>query len=138
VQAAGLDTQGCRSPVVIAKQQEPARAERQARQERQRRLIVAAVHECALALGELPTVTQFFRWRHRCAPHLPCKMTVYRLFPGGWNAVLKALEPPPQPLYVAAPAREELAAQPDVQAGAADQLGHEGVAGDELAARQRQ
>jgi hypothetical protein len=40
--------------------------------------------------GSLPTAMQFFRWRLVEAPATPTQATVYRLFPGGWSAVLEA------------------------------------------------
>ena len=39
-----------------------------------------------------PTAMQFFRWRLVDAPATPTQATVYRLFPGGWPAVLAAYE----------------------------------------------
>ena len=42
--------------------------------------------------GSLPTAMQFFRWRLVEAPATPTQATVYRLFPGGWDAVLKAFK----------------------------------------------
>jgi len=42
--------------------------------------------------GSLPTAMQFFRWRLVEAPATPSQGTVYKLFPGGWSAVLEAYE----------------------------------------------
>jgi hypothetical protein len=42
--------------------------------------------------GSLPTAMEFFRWRLVEAPGTPTQATVYRLFPGGWPAVLAAYE----------------------------------------------
>jgi hypothetical protein len=42
--------------------------------------------------GTLPTAMEFFRWRLVEAPGTPTQATVYRLFPGGWPAVLAAYE----------------------------------------------
>jgi hypothetical protein len=42
--------------------------------------------------GTLPTAMEFFRWRLVEAPATPTQATVYRLFPGGWPAVLTAYE----------------------------------------------
>jgi hypothetical protein len=69
----------------------------------------------------------------------------HRLFPGGWQEVLAALsaaseellEPPAQSDHVRSAAAEELAPEPDVQASSARQLGHERVARDQVAARER-
>ena len=41
--------------------------------------------------GSVPTAMEFFRWRLAGAPATPTQATVYRLFPGGWSAVLQAL-----------------------------------------------
>jgi hypothetical protein len=151
LEAAGLSSEGCRSPGEIARAQAAAAAARPARLERQRAAILAAAQECAQALGRPPRASEFFGWRNRFAPEVPCQMTVYRAFPGGWQSVLDSLvehagspagadrlEPPPQPLHVAATPREQLTREPDVQAGPVDQLGHEGVACHEIAAGQRE
>jgi hypothetical protein len=138
LQAAGLSVDGCRSPDANAIAQARATAARPARVARQRAVILATARDCADALGHLPGATEFFRWRNRFAPDAPSQMTVYRAFPGGWQSVLDLLEAPAQPVDVAAAAREELAPEPDVEPGAAGQFGHEGVAGHEVAAGQRQ
>jgi hypothetical protein len=49
----------------------------------------------------------------------------------------KPLQPPPQPLHIGSAPREQFAAAPGVEARAADQLGHKGVAGHEIAVGQR-
>jgi hypothetical protein len=138
LQAAGLSVEGCRSPDANAIVQARAAAARPAHAARQRAVILATARQCAEALGRLPRATEFFRWRNRFAHDAPCQATVYRLFPRGWQSVVEQLEAPAQPVHVGAAAREELAAEPGVEAGAAGQLGHEGVAGHEVAARQRQ
>jgi hypothetical protein len=48
----------------------------------------------------------------------------------------QALEPPAESLDVCSATSEELAAEAHVEAGPADDVGHEGVAGDETASRQ--
>jgi hypothetical protein len=50
-----------------------------------------AVTGCAADLGGEPRVTEFLQWRLEHAPESPCQMTLYRVFPGGFNAVLAAL-----------------------------------------------
>ena len=60
---------------------------------------------------------------------------------GGRRAQRRAgqpLQPPAQPPHVPSAPREDLAREPDVQPGSVDQVGHEGVAGHEVAARQRE
>jgi hypothetical protein len=101
-------------------------------------------------LGRHPRATEFFAWRAGFAPDLPCHATVYRAFPGGWASVLAAVEtdaplapgepaqPLAQPDHMASSSGVQLARVPDVQPRAADQLGHEGVAGHEIATWQRQ
>jgi hypothetical protein len=118
-----------------------------------RHLVMAT--DCWTALGRVPTASEFLRWRLTNAPDSPGQAAVYRFFPGGWQAVLEALppkgaaetgspvaaeplQPPPQPLHVPAAACEDLARVPDVQPGSVDQVGHEGVAGHEVAAWQRE
>jgi hypothetical protein len=151
LEAAGLSTQGCRSPATIAKMQATTVAATQTRAARHRAAILGAVGECTRMLGRHPSATEFFGWRSRFAPETPSQATIYRVFPDGWESVLEALasnqgspigseplQPPPQPLHVPAPSREDLARVPDVQSGSVDQVGHEGVAGHEVAARHRQ
>jgi hypothetical protein len=151
LKAAGLSTEGCRSTEANAETRARAAASRPGRMARHRAAILAAVRDCAEILGRHPRATEFFAWRSRFAPETPSQMTVYRTFPGGWESVLEALvaesgsraagqplQPPAQPLHVASPAREDLAWEPHVQAGSVDQLRHEGVAGHEVAAWQRE
>jgi LAGLIDADG DNA endonuclease family protein len=148
LEAAGLSTEGCRSTAANTSARARAAAARPARLAQHRATILAAVRKCEQMLGRHPRATEFFAWRSRFAPETPCHTTIYRAFPGGWASVLAALEAdadsaareplqsPAEPLDVAPPAGEQLAWVPDVQPGAADQLGHEGVAGDEVAAWQ--
>jgi hypothetical protein len=153
VEAAGLSTHACRSQAIVRKARATAAVARPARVARQRAAILAAVRECVHVLGHPPRAMEFFRWRTQFAPDTPCQMTVYRVFPGGWQSVLDSLldderhssatdqqllQPAAQAVDVASAAREQLAVEPDVQAGSSDQLRHEGVAGHEVAARQRE
>jgi hypothetical protein len=91
VTAAGLSTAGCRAAAVIERTRTAAAAARAEHRRRQRAAILEAVRVCTDALGRVPRSTDFFAWRNRCAPELPSQMTVYRHFPGGWQAVLDAL-----------------------------------------------
>jgi hypothetical protein len=50
--------------------------------------------------------------------------------------VSQALEKPLEPLDVPSAAGEELTPEAHVETGSADDIGHEGIAGDEAAARQ--
>ena len=134
--AVGLSRHGTRSPDTIARGLERGASARAAAERRQRLAVLTAVRRCCSAMQAVPSATEFFRWRLENAPDSPGQAQVYRLFPGGWQSVLDLLEAPAQPVHVVAPAREELAGEPHVEAGAADQLGHEGVAGHEVAAGQ--
>jgi Homing endonuclease associated repeat len=150
VEAAGLSTEGCRSAEVNARTRARAAAARADRVAEQRAAILAAVRDCTRMLGRHPRATEFFAWRNEFAPEVHSHTTVYRLF-GGWASVLEALKadagstsrgkplkPPAQPPHVPAAAREDFAGVPDVQAGSVDQVGHEGVAGHQVAAWQRE
>jgi hypothetical protein len=152
VEAAGLPTDGLRSRETNARVAETGAARRVADRERRKNTVLQGVERCRASLGRLPTASEFLRWRLAEAPDSPGQAEVYRLFPGGWPVVLEALppsvtasppgpeplQPPPQPLHIPAPAREDLAGVPDVQSGSVDQVGHEGVAGHQVAARQRE
>jgi hypothetical protein len=148
LKAGGLSVDGARSAETTAKSRDRAATRRAELDRRRREGVLRAVDRCSAALGEHPSATEFLRWRLRNAPESPSQASIYRLFPGGWQAVLgelersargdRRLQPPPQPLHVRSPPREELARKPQVEAGSADQLGHEGVAGHEVAAGQRE
>ncbi len=151
LQAAGVGSEGCRPAHTVASMQAVTAARRTALKAQQRVAILAAVRDCAQMLGRYPRATEYIAWRRRCAPETPSHATVYRTFPDGWASVLQVLaaeagsppgaqplEPPPQPLHVPAAAREDLAREPHVQAGSVDEVGHERVAGHEIAAWQRQ
>jgi hypothetical protein len=66
-------------------------AAREARAERQRERVLQTLRYLINVHGEIPSAMQFFRWRLAEAPATPTQATVYRLFPGGWQAVLDAL-----------------------------------------------
>jgi hypothetical protein len=149
--AAGLSTEGCRAGSVVARMQARAAARAGLLAERRRDAILAAVRACMQMLGQQPSPTEYMAWRRRFARDTPSHATIYRAFPDGWASMLEALQtelgspaddeplqPPPQPLHVAPPPREDLARVPHVQAGSVDQVGHEGVAGHEVAAWQRE
>jgi hypothetical protein len=132
---------------------ETAAPARVASGDHRRAAVLREVHNCWTALRRVPTASEFFRWRLAQAPDGPSQAALYRLFPGGWSAVVEALppraliewdrsasgealQPLSQSVHVASPPRKELAGVPDVQPRSVDQLGHEGVAGDEVAAWQ--
>ena len=64
---------------------------RAARAEAQRARVLATLRHSIVVHGSVPTAMEFFRWRLVGAPATPSQATVYRLFPGGWPAVLEAL-----------------------------------------------
>jgi hypothetical protein len=92
--AAGLRADGCFSEAAIERVRRTTALALAERKAEQRAAVVEAVSLCARALGRVPRATEFFTWRHRYAPGAPCQMTVYRLFPGGWQAVLAAIDEP--------------------------------------------
>jgi hypothetical protein len=61
-----------------------------ARATAQRERVLATLALCVASLGRVPPAMEFFRWRLANAPASPTQATVYRLFPGGWPAVLRA------------------------------------------------
>jgi hypothetical protein len=154
--ASGLPRHGSRSHDTNARSVETASAVRVAARSRRRAAVLREVDRCWTVLGRVPTASEFLRWRLASAPESPSQAEVYRLFPGGWAAVVDALpprgladvaasqpvdeplQPPAQPLHIPAAPREDLAREPHVQPGSVDQVGHEGVAGHEVAARQRE
>jgi hypothetical protein len=160
LEASGLPTDGSRSQEANARAAETGAAQRATDRTRRRGAVLQAVDMCRAALGRVPTASEFLRWRLTHAPDSPGQAQVYLLFRGGWAVVLEALppsglpvalqtepgspadgeplQPPAQPPHIHTPAREDLARVPDVQAGSVDQVGHEGVAGHEVAAWQRE
>lgn len=147
--AAGIGTEGCRRAEAVARTQAATAARRASLKAKQRGLILAAVRECAQTLGRYPRPTEYSAWRRDFAPETPSHATVYRAFRGGWASVLEALtgqvaspaggqplEPPAQPHHIPAAAGEDLAREPHVQPGSMDQVGHEGIAGNQVAAGQ--
>ena len=58
--------------------------------DRQRARVAAAVRRFEAEHGRMPRAMEFFKWRLTAAPDTPTQGTVYKLFPGGWAAVLEA------------------------------------------------
>jgi hypothetical protein len=154
--AAELPRDGSRARETNARAIETAAPARASTASRRRAAVLRAVDRCWTTLGRVPTTSEFLRWRLVHARDSPSQAELYRLFPGGWATVMDALpprgmtgprgsgvagqplQPPAQPLHVPSPAREDLAWEPHLQAGSVDQLRHEGVAGHEVAAWQRE
>jgi hypothetical protein len=78
LEAAGLPTGGSRGRETNARAVETGAAKRVATGSRRRTAVLREVHNC---------------WRLRNAPDSPGQAEIYRLFPGGWPAVLEALPP---------------------------------------------
>ena len=66
-------------------------AGRKARADAQRERVLQTLRYLITVHGTIPTAMEFFRARLVEAPATPTQATVYRLFPGGWQAVLDAL-----------------------------------------------
>lgn len=88
---AALDEAGLRDRAVRPPRSAAGEAGRRARRARQRSRVIEAVRLCEAELGRPPRAMEFFRWRSAVAPDSPAQSTVYRLFPDGWRAVLRAL-----------------------------------------------
>jgi hypothetical protein len=91
--AAGIPQDGLRAARTNARAVETAAASRAGSRLRRRAAVLRAVDGCWTALGRVPSASEFFRWRLTSAPDSPSQPEVYRLFPGGWAAVLDALPP---------------------------------------------
>ena len=94
LQAAGLGDRVASAPEAREARRSGGAAKREARAEAQRRRVLKTLRFAVNVdgYGTLPTAMQFFRWRLINAPATPTQATVYRLFPGGWPAVLAAYE----------------------------------------------
>ena len=94
LQAAGLGDRVASRPEVREARLRGGAASREARAEQLRERVLTTLRFAVNidGYGTLPTAMQFFRWRLINAPATPTQATVYRLFPGGWPAVLAAYE----------------------------------------------
>ena len=95
---AALCAAGLADRVASTAEQRAARAaggaaRREARATAQRERVLQTLRYLIVVHGRVPTAMQFFRWRLIEAPATPTQATVYRLFPGGWQAVLDAIGP---------------------------------------------
>jgi hypothetical protein len=104
LEASGLPTEGSRSQESNARAVETAAAKRVAAALRRRAAVLREVDRCWTALGRVPTASEFLRWRLTNAPDSPGQAAFYRLFPGGWPAVLEALPPRAWPSRLHGPA----------------------------------
>jgi hypothetical protein len=92
LEAAGLSERAATTAEVRAARHSGGAAGRAAHDAAQRERVLATLRYGVNLYGSLPTAMQFFRWRLVEAPATPTQATVYRLFPGGWPAVLAAYE----------------------------------------------
>ena len=90
--AAGLEDRAASTDALREERARGAAVGRAAAREAQRERVLAALRHGIVIHGSVPTAMQFFRWRLVEAPATPTQATVYRLFPGGWDAVLAAYE----------------------------------------------
>jgi hypothetical protein len=92
LEAAGLAERAASTAEVRRARTAAGVADREARAEAQRERVLATLRYGVNLHGTLPTAMEFFRRRLVEAPATPTQATVYRLFPGGWSAVLAAYE----------------------------------------------
>jgi hypothetical protein len=83
LEAAGIGDRVARAPRRLG-----GEAARAARRARQRARVIEAVRMFEREHGRLPRALEYFRWRYERAVDAPTQGTVYKLFPGGWAAVL--------------------------------------------------
>jgi hypothetical protein len=95
--AAGLADRAASTAQVRRARSAGGVADREARAQAQRERVLATLRYGVNRHGHVPTAMQFFRWRLVEAPATPTQATVYRLFPGGWPAVIAAYEAAAQP-----------------------------------------
>ena len=89
--AAGISCERARPPELILKARAARLPGRAAQRAKRRSVILDAVTGCATDLGREPRATEFLQWRLQHAPESPCQMTLYRVFPRGFEEVLREL-----------------------------------------------
>jgi hypothetical protein len=90
LESLGLDTSAARETGHARSIGEGVHAANDRRRAESRKAILEAVQRCITELGREPRATEFLRWRAKHAPDSPSQMTIYRRFPGGFDAVLDA------------------------------------------------
>ena len=85
LEAAGLVDRAARGP-----KRAGGDAERREHRNLNSARVLAAVQRLEAELGRPPRAMEFFKWRMAVAPDTPSQASVYKLFPGGWDAVLAA------------------------------------------------
>ncbi len=91
LEAAEISRDRARPPELIAKARNARLPVSVAQRAKRRRRVLDAVTGCAADLGREPRATEFLRWRLEHAPESPCQMVMYRVFPGGFQEVLREL-----------------------------------------------
>jgi hypothetical protein len=93
LEAAGLRHRVAISDEVRDRRASAGRAARRqtatARRAAQRETVLTAVRELSRELGHPPRLTEFAQWRTEQCPPLPAVATIYRLFPAGWESVVR-------------------------------------------------
>ena len=89
LEAAGLADRAASTPERYANR---SRATLDARRFEQRERVLSSVRRFVAEVGHVPRAMEYFRWRLGGDPDTPTQATIYNLFPGGWSAVLAALE----------------------------------------------
>ncbi len=89
--ALDLDTSGAHDVQRVQSISAGVNAANERRRAKSRKAIAEAVRRCIAELGREPRATEFLRWRAKHAPESPSQMTIYRLFPGGFESVLEAV-----------------------------------------------
>jgi hypothetical protein len=86
--AVGLDTRFSLPEEHVAAIRAGTAAGFEIRRVASRAAVVDAVRRCIAEVGHKPGAVEFLRWRAARAPECPSQMTIYRLFPGGFEDVI--------------------------------------------------
>jgi hypothetical protein len=89
--AAGMSCDRARPLELVEKTRNGRLPARKAERAKRRGFILDALTSCVADLGREPRATEFFQWRNEHSPETPCHMTIYRVFPEGFEEVLAAL-----------------------------------------------
>jgi hypothetical protein len=89
--AAEISCERARPPELIAKVRNARLPARAAQRAKHRSHVLDAVTGCTADLGREPRAAEFLQWRLQHAPESPCQMTLYRVFPRGFEEVLREL-----------------------------------------------
>lgn len=89
--AAGLSRDRAQPPERHAKVRATRSGARAGQRAQRRNLVLDAVTACLADLGREPRAGEFLRWRLHEAAESPCQMTLYRVFPRGFEQVLVEL-----------------------------------------------